>query len=129
MKIPDQYNQVMPYLIIKGSHDFKEFMEHVFDAKEQLSVPGENGMVIHGELRLGKSVIMYAEATEQFAVMSGGVFIHVDNADITYQRALDAGAVTIPGQEPSDKEYGRTCGVKDPFGNVWWITSVQFLSH
>ncbi len=129
MKIPDQYNQVMPYLIVKDSHDFKEFMERVFDAREQLAVPGENGTIMHGELRLGKSIMMYAEATEQFAVMNGGIFIHVENADITYQRALEAGAVTIPGQEPSDKEYGRTCGVKDPFGNVWWITSVQFLSH
>jgi len=25
----------------------------------------------------------------------------------------------------SDQSYGRTCGVKDPCGNSWWITSVE----
>lgn len=124
MKIPGQYNQLMPYLIIKGTDDFKKFMEKVFDAKEQLLVPGEDGTVMHGELRVGNAVIMYAETGGQFAVMNAGMFIYVDDADETYKKALAAGAVTVKGQGPSDKDYGRTCGVKDPFGNVWWITSV-----
>jgi PhnB protein len=25
----------------------------------------------------------------------------------------------------SDQNYGRSGGVKDPAGNIWWITSVQ----
>ncbi len=124
MKIPQQYTQLMPYLIIKGTDRFKKFMEKVFDAKEQMIVPGEDGTVMHGELRVGNAVIMYAEAGGQFAVMNAGMFIYVDNADATYKKALAAGAVTVEGQEPSDKDYGRTCGVKDPFGNTWWITSV-----
>ena len=124
MKIPGQYNQLMPYLIIKGTGDFKKFMEKVFDAKEQMIVPGEDGTVMHGELRVGNAVIMYAEAGGQFAVMNAGMFIYVDDADATYKKALAAGAVTVEGQEPSDKDYGRTCGVNDPFGNTWWITSV-----
>lgn len=125
MKIPEQYNQLMPYLVIKDTEDFKKFMEKVFDATEQLIVPGEDGTVMHGELRIGSAVIMFAETGGQFPVMNAGMYIHVDNADATYKKALEAGAITIEGQEPSDKDYGRTCGVKDPFGNTWWITSVQ----
>lgn len=124
MKIPGQYNQLMPYLILKGTDDFRKFMAKVFDAKEQLIVPGEDGTVMHGELRVGNAVIMFAEAGGQFGVMNAGMFIYVDNADITYQKALTAGATTVEGQEPADKDYGRACGVKDPFGNTWWITSV-----
>jgi PhnB protein len=125
MKIPEQYNQLMPYLIIKGTGDFKKFMEKVFDAKEQLLVPGEDGTVMHGELRIGNAVIMYAETGGQFPVMNAGMYIHVDDADATYKKALAAGSITVEGQEPSDKDYGRTCGVRDPFGNVWWITSIK----
>ncbi len=55
--------------------------------------------------------------------MNAGMFIYVDDADTAYQKALTAGATTVEGQEPSDKEYGRACGIKDPFGNTWWITS------
>lgn len=114
----------MPYLILKGAVGFKSFMEKVFDAREQLIVPAEDGRMMHGELRVGEAVIMFAEATKEFGAMNAGMFIYVDNADSTYQKALDAGAVTVPGQEPADREYGRACGVKDPFGNTWWITSV-----
>lgn len=125
MKIPDQYNRLMPYLIVKGTGGFKKFMETVFDATEQLIVPGKDGTVMHGELRIGDAVIMFAEAGGQFTVMNAGMYIHVDDADITYKKALTAGAHTVEGQEPSDKDYGRTCGVTDPFGNTWWITSVR----
>ena len=122
---PTQYNQLMPYLILKGTADFQQFMEVVFGARTQLIVPNEKGAVMHGELRVGEAVIMFAEATEQFPVMNAGIYIHVENADATYEKALAAGAETVPGQEPSDKEYGRSCGVTDPFGNTWWITSIS----
>lgn len=124
MKIPEQYNRLMPYLVLKDTDGFKNFMAKVFDAKEQLIVPGSDGTVMHGELRIGDAVIMFAEAGGQFSVMNAGMYMHVDNADVTYKKALAAGAVTVEGQEPSDKDYGRTCGVKDPFGNTWWITSL-----
>jgi len=32
------------------------------------------------------------------------------------------GAVSL--MEVENKDYGRSSGVTDPFGNVWWITSV-----
>jgi PhnB protein len=125
MQVPEQYNPVMPYLILKNAGSFKQFMQTVFDATEQLTVPDANGGVMHGELRMGDAVIMYGEASEQFNVMNAGMFIYVADADTTYQKALAAGAITVPGQEPSDKDYGRTCGVTDSFGNTWWITSVK----
>ncbi len=125
MKVPSTYNQLMPYLILKDSNGFRKFMSAVFDAKEQMVVPAEDGSVMHGELRIGDAVIMFAGAGGQFTPMNAGMFIYVEDADITYQKALSAGAVTVPGQEPSDKDYGRACGVTDPFGNTWWITSVK----
>lgn len=125
MKVPEQYNRLMPYLILKGTDNFKKFMSKVFDATDQLIVPGSDGTVMHGELRIGDAVVMFAEAGGPFTVMNAGMFIHVENADVTYKKALQAGATTVEGQEPADKDYGRTCGVKDPFGNTWWITSVQ----
>lgn len=125
MKIPEQYTQLMPYLILKGTDDFRKFMVNVFDASEQMIVPAEDGAVMHGELKIGNAVVMFAEAGGQFHVMNAGMFIYVDNADATYKKALAEGAVTVKGQEPSDKDYGLTCGVTDPFGNVWWITSLK----
>jgi PhnB protein len=50
------------------------------------------------------------------------MFVIVPDADRTYEKALANGATTI--MPPADQEYGRSGGVTDPYGNVWWITSV-----
>jgi uncharacterized glyoxalase superfamily protein PhnB len=46
----------------------------------------------------------------------------VDDADKTYETALNNNAITVT--EISDQSYGRSGGVKDLFGNTWWITSL-----
>ncbi len=52
--------------------------------------------------------------------MPATVVAYVEDADKTYQRALEAGATSI--REPEDQFYGdRSAGVIDPFGNHWWI--------
>lgn len=47
--------------------------------------------------------------------------IYVPNADETYKKALEEGATSA--MEPADTPWGRFCGVKDPYGNHWWITT------
>ena len=53
--------------------------------------------------------------------------VYVKDCDAIYQRALDAGAVTLgsPGVgEPADRPYGeRAAFVQDPFGNYWFIAT------
>ena len=123
MRIPADYNRLMPYLILKGTSNFRKFMTDVFQATEHLLVPTADGdNIMHGEIKIGDATIMFAEATDEFSVMNAGLYIYVEDTDATYEKALESGAEVIPGQEPSIKEYGKTAGVKDPFGNVWWIT-------
>jgi uncharacterized glyoxalase superfamily protein PhnB len=52
----------------------------------------------------------------------------VPDVDATYKSAIDAGATSM--MEPGDQFYGdRTAGVRDPFGNEWWIgTHIEDLS-
>ena len=120
MNIPTQYNQVMPYLIVPNASGFIAFMGHVFGATEQMQVPRSEGVIMHGELRIGNSVIMFADSTEAFPPRPAGMFIYVDNVDETYARAMSEGAVTT--MPPMKMDYGYTCGFKDPFGNDWWPT-------
>jgi uncharacterized glyoxalase superfamily protein PhnB len=60
--------------------------------------------------------------------MPAALHLYVDDSDSTYQRALQAGAASL--MEPADQVHGdRMAGVRDPFGNVWWIaTHVEDLS-
>jgi uncharacterized glyoxalase superfamily protein PhnB len=109
MKIPEGYQQVMPYLIVKDAAGFMRFMENVFGAKEKF------------KMMRGESVIMLADSTDAFKPRTAGMFVYVEDADETYHKALNEGATSI--MLPSDQEYGRTCGITDPFGNVWWPTA------
>jgi len=121
-KVLEGYPTVMPYLIIRNAAAFIEFTQKVFNA-ELLGkhMSGETG-IMHAEIKIGSSVIMFADNTEQYPPMPAGLFVYVDNADQTYNSALDNGASVVT--EMSDQSYGRTGGVRDAFGNTWWITSL-----
>ncbi len=123
--IPEGYQTVMPYLIVKGAQKFIEFKEKVFDAVENKSHRHmrEETIIIHSEITIGGSTIMFADSTGQFQPRTAGLFVYVDNADDTYKKAIDKGAKVVT--EMSDQAYGRSGRVEDPFGNIWWITSVQ----
>lgn len=122
IKIPDCYQQVMPYLIIQNAAAFMDFMMKVFGAKEKYKVMRDEQTIMHGEVSLGVCTIMFADSTDAHSVQNAGLFIYVANADETFQKALDAGATEV--MPVSDQSYGRSGGVKDPFGNTWWVTSV-----
>ncbi len=124
-KTSQGYQTVMPYLIVNDAAGLFQFMQEVFDAKEKYKTMREEApqVIRHGEVTIGGSVIMFAEATDQWKAEPAGMFICVADADETYKKALAAGAASV--MAPSDQSYGRSCGVKDPFGNTWWITTVK----
>jgi uncharacterized glyoxalase superfamily protein PhnB len=54
--------------------------------------------------------------------MPSGFYLYVPDTDATYQAGLAAGGVSV--MEPSDQFYGdRNAGVRDPWGNHWWIAT------
>lgn len=121
MRIPEGYQQVMPYLIVRDAQGFMTFMKSVFGATEKMNMMRDEHIIMHAEIQLGDSTIMFADATAQFEPRPAGMFVYVANADETYAKALAAGATSL--MPPADQEYGRSCGVLDPFGNSWWPTT------
>lgn len=121
LNIPDGYQVVMPYLIIPNAAGFMDFAQKVFGATETHRTMRDEQVIRHAEVMIGGNTIMFADATEQFPAQPAGMFVYVADADATYQKALDNGATSI--MPPADQPYGRTCGVKDPCGNTWWITT------
>ncbi|RYD58206.1 MAG: VOC family protein [Sphingobacteriales bacterium] len=122
-KLPDGHQAVMTYLIIPDAKRFLSFTKGVFGATEQHLTMADKNTIRHAEVAIGGSTIMFADSTSDWPAQPGGMFIYVDDTDAVYQKALNAGASSIMPVE--DKDYGRTCGVKDPHGNTWWITSIK----
>ncbi|MBP1223192.1 VOC family protein [Flavobacterium sp. 1355] len=123
MKLPIGHQTVMPYLILNGALQFIAFTKNVFNAKTLSKALHEDGTVMHAEVIIGESTIMVTDEIKDWTKQTANLFVYVPNADETFKKAIDAGATIV--MELSDKDYGRTCGVTDPFGNVWWITSIS----
>jgi len=119
--IPEGYQQVMPYLIVENAAAFMEFMKKVFGAEERNKAMRDEKLIMHAELSIGGNVIMLADATELYKQQPAGLFVYVEDCDSVYNDALANGATSV--SEPADQSYGRSAGVKDAFGNTWWLTS------
>lgn len=121
MNIPTGHQAVMPYLMMENAAGFIEFIKTVFDAK-MTHESERDGIVGHCEAQISGGTIMFSNSRDEWTPQTANMFVYVENADETYAKALENGAKTI--MPPDDQDYGRSCGVSDPFGNVWWITSI-----
>jgi uncharacterized glyoxalase superfamily protein PhnB len=126
MNLPKGHQVIMPYLMLNGAMKFIDFTKKVFDAELTASMHRlrDDGLTVnHSEIVIGGSTIMFSDATAQWPVQNANLFVYVKSADETFKKAVESGATTV--MPLSDQDYGRTCGVTDPFGNVWWITSLN----
>ena len=121
--IPEGYHTVTPYLLVQGAEKLINFMKNAFDAKETERYSMPDGSIGHAEVRIGDSVIMVADAQgDEYKPMAAGIHLYVEDCDVTYKRAIGAGATSV--REPQDQFYGdRSAGVNDQFGNKWWIAT------
>ncbi|MGN7204373.1 VOC family protein [Pedobacter sp. SAFR-022] len=124
MRIPENHQGVMPYLMLNNAEGFIGFTRNVFNATEGMKEMRDErpDLIMHAEIIIAGSTIMFADTDAQWPLANANLFVYVDSADDTYHLALLHGASTV--MELSDQNYGRTCGVLDPFGNTWWITSL-----
>ncbi|HUZ59880.1 MAG TPA: VOC family protein [Hanamia sp.] len=122
MKIPENYQTIMPYLILDNAAGFLAFTQRVFGATEKIKAMRNENQIMHAEVMIGQSTIMFADSIDRYKLSNANLFVYVENADETYRSALQNGGSVVT--QLSNQSYGRSGGIKDPFGNVWWITSV-----
>jgi len=112
---PAGWHTVTPRLIVDGAEKLVEFVKNVFGATGQYHAHAP------AELRIGDSIIMISGAGVRDS-MTACLYVYVENADVTWQRAIDAGAESM--ESPLNTPYGDRRGmVKDPWGNTWQIAT------
>ena len=119
---PDNYNTVSPYLIVDGASGTIDFLKAVFGAVELRRFPDASGKLMHAEVRIDDTVVMIADGSDGWPPVPSQVHVYVRDVDVTYKRALEAGATSV--QEPVKKEDAdKRGGVKDAGGTTWWIAT------
>jgi uncharacterized glyoxalase superfamily protein PhnB len=120
--IPEGREHVIPILTVNGAGKFIDFLKEAFGAEELSRFADPSGTVMHAELRIRDSVLMTSDANAEFPAAEARLQLYVEDVDGVYRRALAAGAISL--REPADQFYGdRTGGVKDAFGNQWWLAT------
>jgi PhnB protein len=120
--LPPGMQSITPYLHPKGAPQVIDFLKRAFGAEEIFRAQDSAGTVHHAKLLIGDSIVAMGEAHGPYQPMPPALHLYVPDTDAVYKRALEAGAVSI--DEPVDQAYGdRYAGVKDPFGNVWYIAT------
>jgi PhnB protein len=119
---PKELNSVNVYMHPLRAEPVISFLKRAFGAREIAKFASPDGVVHHAEIRVGDSVVEMGEAQGKYPPMPTMFYLYVPDCDAVYQRALQAGATSIA--EPVDQPYGdRSGGVKDVFGNTWYIAT------
>jgi uncharacterized glyoxalase superfamily protein PhnB len=119
---------VIPVLIYEDIEAAHDYLVRVFGFTGDGVERTPDGMVVHGEVRLGDARIWLHRATGTLASpqtltqLNGGLVVHVDDVDAHFAHAKAAGAVI--DREPEDQSYGqREYGARDLEGHHWWFAT------
>jgi PhnB protein len=98
------------------------WLERAFGFHRHAIVTGDDGAIVHAELRLGTGIMMLGvgpECGEGFSV-----YARVDDVDAHYHRARAAGAEIV--RPLHDTDYGsREYGARDLEGHTWYFGTYQ----
>jgi uncharacterized glyoxalase superfamily protein PhnB len=127
--IPEMYGPVTAQLVVSPCAEALDFYGRAFGAKTMMTMPGQDGLLVHAEMKIGGSIIMLQDevnmpgsavrkSPKNAGAITGGVMLYVKDVDAAFQRALDAGAKAA--MPPQDQFWGDRYGqVEDPYGHVW----------
>jgi PhnB protein len=131
--VPSGFHTVTPHLILDNAAEAIEWYKRALGADEVAPrAIGPDGKVMHAEIRIGNSILFLNDAMgggRSAKTIGGspiGLWVYVDDCDALYNRAVAAGAQTLPfPMGPlADQFWGdRTGTVSDPYGYAWTIAT------
>jgi PhnB protein len=120
MRIPPGFNTVTAYFFANGADKLLRFLIDGLGGEEVLRHM-DGSRIANAQVRIGNSTVMVSEASAAFPAMPASIYLYVDDADASMQKALAAGATLV--MAVADMPYqDRQGGIKDPCGNLWWLS-------
>jgi uncharacterized glyoxalase superfamily protein PhnB len=120
---PNGYNSVSPYIIIDGAQRFKELMKTVFDAKELRCFERPDGTIMHAEVQVDDSVIMFSDATASYPPVPSVLHVYVSNVDETFNKAILAGCKVVEHPKEMEGDVDKRGTFLDFGGNMWSVAT------
>lgn len=129
--IPKGYHTITAHLVVRDAARMIEFYQQAFGAQVLDLMQMPDGKLMHGEVKIGDSIVMLAGEFPEWNALSPAsldgktsvtIHMYVDDADAVFERAVAAGAsVRMPMEDAFwGDRYGQ---VADPSGHVWSIAT------
>lgn len=131
--IPDGYHSINPMLVVPDVEAAIAFYEAALGAEQAELVRGPDGAPMHGEVRIGDSIVMLSPEHEEHGSFApstaggtnGALLIYVADVDAAFARALEAGAESV--MPVSDMFWGDRYGqIQDPYGHRWSLATHRY---
>ena len=129
--IPPGYHTLTPHIFVSDAKKAAEFYQKAFGAEVRGIAEAPDGKVIHAEVKIGDSILMFNDEFPSYGVLSPTstkgdtsvtIHLYVEDADKVYASAVAAGAT--PTMPLMDQFWGDRYGkLKDPFGHTWAIAT------
>jgi uncharacterized glyoxalase superfamily protein PhnB len=119
--VPKGYNSVQVSLNLTDAKAAMEFVKKAFGGKVRVVMPGPDGKIMHAEVKVGDTVLLFTDAVVE-AARPANLFMYVPSVDKTFAKAVKAGGKVI--MPVADMFWGdRWARVEDPYGNRWSIAT------
>jgi PhnB protein len=136
--IPKGFHTLTPHIVVSDAKAAADFYHRAFGAEVMGLSVGPDGKVMHAQVRIGDSILMFADEYPEWNSLAPSttkadtcvrLHLYVEDVDKVFNSAVQAGAqVVMPvmTQFWGDR-YGQ---VLDPFGHRWSIaTHVKDLTQ
>ncbi|MFN8588311.1 MAG: SRPBCC domain-containing protein [Candidatus Eisenbacteria bacterium] len=118
---PDGFPQLTPYCFVNDAAAFVRFLVDALGGAELQRSLRPDGAIANAMVAFDGITVMTSEASAEFPAMPGSYYLWVADVDAAIARCVEKGATVV--MPAGDMPYGeRQGGVRDPFGNLWWIS-------
>jgi PhnB protein len=109
---------IYPGIRFRDERAAMDWLGRAFGFERHAVYEGEDGAIVHAELKLGPGLIMLGSAPEDGLGFS--IYVYVEDLDTHYARARAAGAEIV--RPLGDTSYGtREYGARDLEGHLWFF--------
>ena len=122
-RMKPERRSVAPYLLVEEVAELIEFCREVFAGRLRGRLTRPDGTIMHAEIEIGDSILMMGEPMGEFGPAPAWIFVTVEDCEAVYARALEAGGESVMEVTHMHHAGERYGGVRDRWGNVWWIST------
>lgn len=120
---PIGYNSLSPYIIINNAQRLINLLKELFDAEEMRHYDMPDGTIMHAEIQIDDSILMIADASEQFPANENLIHIYVPDVDEIFDKAVSIGFEAVESPKEREGDPDRRGSFKDFSGNTWSVAT------